>query len=283
MTLHEFQNRADSRRPHLLLLGHPVSHSLSPLMHNTAAEHLGLQVRYFAIDLEQNQFSTLSTHLRSEFFRGANVTIPYKEALLEYVDRLDDLARKIGAINVIYKKGNSLVGANTDVYGFLHPLKPYRKRLEGSRAIIFGTGGASKAIIAGLFETGVSEIVLISRKPSKLKYDDNRILTGGYHEWPVYARDAAIIINTTPLGMEPDLDSSPVMEEEAPLLVGKICYDIVYNPLKTKFLALAEDAGAETVGGLGMLIYQGARAFELWTGHPFPIDLIKQQVYAYFE
>lgn len=282
MTFPEFQKSDKSNQPHLLLLGHPVSHSLSPLMHNTSAEYYGYPERYLAIDLHPNEISSIAAHFNNELFKGANITIPYKEVLLEHVDYLDSSAGAIGAINVIYKNGNKLTGSNTDLYGFLHPLRPYEKRLDGGRAIVFGTGGASRAVVAGLLEMGVTEIVLISRNPSQTDYNYDGVIVRGYSEWPAYAEEAAIIVNTTPLGMEPDLESSPVRETEAYLLEEKICYDIVYKPLHTRFLMLAEKAGAQTIGGLDMLIYQGSKSFELWTGSPFPVELIRKKLHEYF-
>lgn len=288
MNLSEFRKSDLTRQPHLLLLGHPVSHSLSPLMHNTAAAYYGLDVTYCAIDLLENEFSSLASHFNRESFRGSNITVPYKEVLVDYVDELDRSAAEIGAINTIYKSSHTLVGANTDVYGFLAPLEQARAgvELDGSRAVVFGTGGASRAVAAGLLRLGVVEIFLVSRRPAQFVTSGwpEPVRVTGYGEWPAFAEEAVILINTTPLGMEPNEDTSPVREEEKELMQGKICYDVVYNPVRTTFLRTAEEAGAAaTIGGLEMLLHQGSKAFELWTGKPFPLEIIRQKLYDHFE
>lgn len=285
MKFQKFLQSDNALRPHFLLLGHPVAHSLSPLMHNTASRHYGFQERYFAVDLTENEFSSLSPHFNKNAFRGTNITVPYKEVLVDYVDNLDDSARDIRAINTIYKRDQRLIGANTDLYGFLKPLEEYQDELDGSRAIVFGTGGASKAVVAGLIEIGAVEIILISRTPARITSFNgyNEVKIKGYIEWSAYADEASIIVNTTPLGMEPNVESSPVRDAEKKFLESKICYDIVMKPLKTKFLQQAEQAGGIPLGGLEMLIYQGSKSFELWTGKPFPIDRIRQKLYEYLE
>ena len=283
MNLHDYFQSAEADRPHLLLLGDPVSHSLSPLMHNTAAAHHELDLKYHAVKLEVHELGLLNTHMYREQFRGANVTIPYKEVLADHVDKLDEEAEEIGAVNTIAKEKGQLIGYNTDSYGFRIPLKDLEDRLVSGRAIVFGTGGASRAVVHALDRIGLSEIILISRTPGNQtgydQYDQVRI--EGYDAWSVFAEEASIIVNSTPLGMEGRVDSSPVRESERDHLAGKICYDLVYNPMKTKFLRWAEEAGAEIVGGLDMLIYQGSRSFEIWTGNSFPVEIIRNHLHEY--
>lgn len=258
-----------------------MAHSLSPLMHNTAAQKLGLDLRYYAVELRADELSTVASHLNRDNFKGANITIPYKHILMEYVEELSVVAQKIGAINTIVKENNRLVGENTDIYGFSVPLKEYRDELRNSRAMVFGTGGASKAIIHALVDFGMNEIILVSRSPASNKYfvDLENTHIVGYENWSSYADEAALIVNATPLGMEPDEDDAPIRESEKEYLKDKICYDIVYKPLKTKFLQMAEDAGARTIGGVEMLIYQGSKSFELWTGQSFPISDVRQAIH----
>ena len=269
--------------PHFMLLGHPVGHSLSPFMHNRAAEYYGLEVRYHAIDLQGKEINSVAAHFNRETFRGANVTIPYKQVLLDYVDRLDAVAQNFGAINTIVREQGMLVGYNTDVYGFSVPLEKYADELEGGRAIIFGTGGASRAIVYALQEYDMQEIYLISRNPGRGSnlLNDGNVYIESYDAWPALSEEAVLIVNATPLGMEPDVKNSPVRDTEVEFLGGKICYDIVYKPLETRFLKQSESAGARTIGGLEMLIQQGSRSFELWTGQSFPLNEIRSYLYEH--
>ncbi len=281
MNLKEFRKSESSTRPHFLLFGNPVSHSLSPLMHNTAAAYYQLDTKYYGIKLEQQELTTLAAHLNEDSFKGANITIPYKQLLMDYMDRLDETASEIGAINTIVRESYSLVGCNTDSYGFAVPLEAHEDELEDSRAVVFGTGGATKAIVHALQNMNVAEIVLISRTPSNNKDFDKseKVRVESYESWTAFAEEASLIVNATPLGMSPKVNESPIHDEEKDILSGKICYDIVYNPVKTRFLTLAEEAGARTIGGLEMLMHQGSRSFELWTGNPFPITEVRNKLH----
>lgn len=277
-------NSDASRSPHFLLLGNPVSRSLSPLMHNTAARHYGIDIRYHAVTLEQPELPRLPAHFNSESFRGANVTIPYKQVIMDFMDVMDDAAGEIGAVNTIVKNDYRLVGHNTDAYGFSIPLEPYSGQLEGGKALVFGTGGASRAVVYALQHLGINEIVLISRNPARMKKDFGIDLQiRGYEAWKDLAFDAVLLVNTTPLGMAPRTETCPVRETEKQFLSGKICYDIVYNPVKTKFLSMAEQVGCTTLNGIEMLIHQGSRAFELWTGKSFPLDKVRKKVDEYVQ
>lgn len=245
-------------------------------MHNRAADLLGMELKYHAVRLEANELSSLPPLFNSSHFQGANVTIPYKETLLPFVDQLDDTAGQIGAINTIAREGNSLWGYNTDVFGFQEPLRPWLKELENSKAVVFGTGGASRAIVNALDNMRLEEIVVVSRNPERRSsFTHPKVRITGYANWTAMAEGASLIVNATPLGMEPDIDSSPVRVGGEEPLRDAICYDIVYKPLKTKFLKQAENAGARTIGGLEMLMQQGSRSFEIWTGSAFPLDEIR--------
>lgn len=276
----DFLNSEKSRHPHYLLIGNPVGHSVSPIMHNIALQHLHLPGEYVAVSVALPEISSLIAHCTSETFKGANVTIPHKETLFEAVDVLSEEAMEIGAINTIVIKDGRLEGHNTDAYGFLAPLRDSVYQLEGTRAIIFGTGGATKAIVHALNKEGVEEIVLVSRRPAQ--YGEEmapNIKRCSYDNWTAYADDeTSIIVNATPLGMAPNTDATPVNEAEIKYLEGKICYDIVYNPRVTSFLKQAEKAGGIPVGGLEMLIHQGAESFKLWTGREFPVGLVRMRL-----
>lgn len=279
MKFKEFIQSEEARKPHYLLIGNPVGHSISPLMHNAALEYYGLPERYVAVEVSLPELPSLIAHFNQPSFKGANVTIPHKENLFDAVDVLSAEAVQIGAINTIVKQQNRLIGDNTDAYGFGVPIAQYSDILSGERAIIFGTGGATKAIFFALKEMNIEEIVMVSRRPGN--YDntfDQSIVRCSYENWPAYADEAAIIVNATPLGMVPNTDASPVPDSDKQYLADKICYDIVYNPRNTKFLKQAAAVGGIPIEGLDMLIYQGAKSFRLWTGKEFPVSLIKMRL-----
>lgn len=286
MTLSSFMESEKVRSPHYVLFGNPVEHSLSPLMHNTALTYYGLEARYYAVELQVNEFSRLASYLNKDMFRGANITLPYKQMIADYLDSVEPMAESIGAVNTVVKKGGRLKGFNTDAYGFLAPLQDYIDDLKKDQAVIFGTGGASRAVVSALTELGMNRLYLVSRRPEQIQAyndSDNVVSVISYNEWTSYAGEAGLIVNTTPLGMDPSTETSPVRDSEQQYLAGRICYDVVYNPIRTKFLALAEDAGATTIGGLEMLIYQGSRSFEFWTGRSFPIELIRNKLHDHFK
>lgn len=277
MNFTEFLQSESSRNPHYLLIGSPISHSVSPLMHNTALTHHGLKAEYHAVGVRQSEIPSLIAHFNRVEFLGANITIPYKETLFQSVDTLGVEAAQIGAINTIVKRDGKIIGENTDAYGFRVPIEEYEEELAGERAIIFGTGGATKAISFALHEIGIEEIIMVSRRPGR--YDPSSdIMMCSYENWTAYAEEASIIINATPLGMAPNTDASPVKEVETEVLRGKICYDAVYNPQETKFLKQAKSVDGIPIGGLDMLIHQGAKSFKLWTGQEFPLGLIKMKL-----
>ncbi len=283
-TLPEFRQSEKSKEEHYLVIGHPISHSLSPIMHQTALNHYGKHTRYFALDLSPDDVNSFIAWCSRDEFLGCNITIPYKELFMEVVDEVDPFAKHVGVINTIVKDEGRLVGYNTDVYGFSEPLKPFLESAESLSAIVFGTGGSSKAVKKALEETGFEKIVFVSRNASDkvIKSDSAEIYLVDYNQWQAYAEDAALIVNTTPLGMHPNIEQSPLSADDGPLLNGKICYDLVYNPKETTFLKLVQKHGGKPVYGLEMLIYQGSRAFELWTGKPFPVEKVRNTLTTYF-
>ena len=162
----------------------------------------------------------------------------------------------------------------------MEPLKSHLNNIEYSKAIIFGTGGASKAVKIGLESEGFEELFFVSRRPNqkniKSKHSEIRVLD--YNQWQSFAEEADLFVNTTPVGMYPKPDKTFLRKGEAKLFEGKVCYDLIYNPLETTFLKQAKTHGAVTVNGLDMLIYQGSKSFELWTGNTFPVDEIRSKL-----
>ncbi len=275
----DFINSDRSSLSHYLLIGNPVMHSLSPAMHNLALKHNKLGGEYLAVSVAQKDVNMVIAHCTNEAFLGANITIPHKELFLDVVDELTEEGAEIGAINTLIKREGKLIGHNTDAYGFMKPIEEYQGDLAGERVVIFGSGGATKAIIYALRNADVQELILVSRRP-EMYYDSGEtdIIRCGYENWTAYGEEAAMIVNATPLGMSPNTEASPIQNNETEILEGKLCYDIVYNPRETKFLRQSNENGGISIGGLDMLIHQGARSFKLWTGHEFPIEKIKTKL-----
>lgn len=280
ISFQQFIESPKSKQPHILIVGYPLGHTLSPLMHNIALQHHGIEAEYLAVELYPNEVTKFVSLCSSDAFLGCNITLPYKQEFFPLADSVDQDASDIGALNVLTRERGQLVGYNTDIHGFLEPLLKYADEIEGCRAIVFGTGGSSKAVCSGLFKMGAAEIIQVTRSPEGKESGQFPEATNyvDYSQWTAYADEATLIVNCTPLGMSPNLSASPVREGEAEYLHGKICYDLVYNPVNTSFLRLSESVGAKTIGGLEMLIQQGNRAFELWTGKRFPLDLIRQAI-----
>jgi len=276
-TLDEFKKSKFSNQKHYFVVGYPIRHSLSPKMHQLALDYHSIDATYHALNLLSHEVSEFTSWVNRDAFLGCNITIPYKEQLAAIADQLDDFAVRTGVINTIAKTDTELIGHNTDIHGFLAPLTQYSDLIEGGRAIVFGTGGASKAVKVALENIGIEEIIFVSRNPydTQQKSEYTWIKTVGYSEWQAFAEEACLFVNTTPLGMSPNSDSSPVLDQDSDLLSGKVCYDLVYNPLQTKFLKQAEDSGSVVIEGLDMLIHQGNRSFEIWTGKSFPFDEVK--------
>lgn len=273
----DFITSDKAKKPHYLVIGHPIGHSLSPLMHRIALQHHKIEADYLAIDLSPGETAGFISWINQDAFSGANITIPYKKEFLPVADELDETARSAGALNTLVKSNNVIRGFNTDVDGFRQPLEQYRERLKGESVIIFGTGGASQAVIVALEQLEVEQIVMVSRNPGNRTAGDvqDHLVFCSYQEWQAYAAESVMIVNTTPLGMYPAADQSPVDKQDVHLLEQKICYDLVYNPAVTQFIHQAEQAGAEIIGGLEMFIGQGNRAFQLWTGKEFPVRQVQ--------
>lgn len=282
-TFSEFIDSPQSKKPHFFVIGHPISHSLSPLMHNTALHYYGIDASYYAIDVMPDELSSFIAWVNEDIFLGCNITLPYKKQLSKFVDRKSDTASVIGAINTVYKQDGVIIGDNTDVYGFLQPLLPFEDLVEGTDAVVFGTGGASGAIVQGLKSLGARKVYLVTRNPGTKRSVDPYTEYIGYAQWGHFMDEVSIVVNTTPLGMYPNTDQSPVRESEVQLLKDKICYDLVYNPLNTLFIQQSKPVAEQSITGIDMLIQQGNRSFQIWTGEEFPVDIVKRRLIDYFK
>ncbi|MCL7389865.1 MAG: shikimate dehydrogenase [Thaumarchaeota archaeon] len=268
----------DSETRLCCLIGHPVKHSISPQLHNSAFKHLGLNIVYLSFDIELRYLRRAVEGLKSLNVVGFNVTIPYKVAIIKLLDVLDSTAKETRAVNTVVLKNNELIGYNTDVEGIKRSLLDSRNTLDG-RALIIGAGGAARAAVVALKNLGIKEIVIANRRIWRaaalvrmFKMNDLEMKSVSLAEVGRYSRTSSIIINATPIGMWPRQDETPLSSNDIP--GNSTVLDLVYNPLKTKLLEEAEKAGAETINGLKPLIEQAVKSFELWTGlHP-PRDIL---------
>ena len=296
------------------LIGYPLGHSVSPAMHQAALGHYKLDMSYEAWQTESSELVTAVNRLRDPENVGANVTVPHKEAVISLMDELDDLALEIGAVNTIVNRGGRLVGYNTDAGGFLTALrKKGGFDPAGKSAVLIGAGGVARAASFALARAGAKSLTItdiIAEQAYKLVSDLAKSLArtqgppprscldakdvGGitsldYNMYPLPEVTAVsqndtrfrealsscdLVVNCSPVGMKhSDTERrSPVDAKLIPK--GALVYDVVYNPLETALLADAQKAGARTLSGLAMLVYQGAMSFEMWTGKEAPIDIM---------
>ena len=265
------------------LIGWPVEHSLSPAMHNAAFATLGLDYCYVPLPVAPGRLKEAVEGLRALSFVGANVTVPHKEAVMAYLDEVVPEARAIGAINTIVVQNERLIGYNTDWRGFLAALREGGFAPEGKRAVVLGAGGAARAVVYALGKAG-AEIAILNRTLSRAEalvkdlsplFPLISLIPLPLTEETLLEQAAAahLLVNATPLGMWPKIDESPWPESLA--FSGHLTvFDLVYNPRRTKLLEQAEAAGAKAIGGLGMLVHQGAEAFRLWTGVDPPLAIM---------
>ena len=258
------------------LIGWPVSHSFSPAMHNAAAQALGLNWVYVPLPVKLENVVTAVSSLPALGFRGVNVTVPHKQAVMPLLDALEPGAQAIGAVNTIVVGANGrLTGYNTDWSGFLADLQANDIEIANRDCLLLGAGGSARAVAYGLAQSGARLHILARRgeQAGKVVADLRPYLpTAHFTELPLAALreiaatlHAPLIINTTPLGMTPNEASSP-WPSDLPFPADATIYDLVYNPRRTQLMEQAESAGCQAVNGLGMLVQQGAKAFALWTG-----------------
>ncbi|ACF14067.1 shikimate 5-dehydrogenase [Chloroherpeton thalassium ATCC 35110] len=279
------------------ILGHKIDYSLSPLIHNTAAEHLGLDYYYTIFNIHSAESIPAAIEgMRALGIAGFNVTIPYKERVVKYLDQLAPSASVVQAVNTIVNQDGLLIGYNTDVEGFAEPLLPFQAQLKHQSVAIFGNGGAARATVEALknlFEpSSIHLIVRNMRKGEELKQDLVRrsmYLKISVHETDEPAtlellKTCRLIVNATPIGTvyanaEPGTKSEPLLPGSSYIWNDQhIAYDLVYSPPMTAFLEDAKNHGATVISGIDMLIGQAARAFQLWTGKDMPLDIVKAAV-----
>jgi shikimate dehydrogenase len=273
----------------LAVIGHPVEHSFSPLMHNAAIDALGLDLCYAAFHVMPDDVGAALAGMRALNLLGLNVTVPHKEAVMPHLDEVSEEARRVGAVNTIHHTNGKLVGHNTDVYGILTSLKE-TAGIDPLPPVIavLGASGAARGVVYGLCtRPEVERILIFNRtvdKAGALAREMGRWTQARLEAYPLeetaletHLKDARLLINATSVGMHPRVEESPVGTGRA-LHPNLAVYDIVFNPLDTLLLKQARTAGAKAVGGIEMLVYQGARSFEIWTGVTPPVEVMKSAI-----
>lgn len=241
------------------LIGEKLPHSFSKILHDTAFDVLNLNYEYELYEIDVNTANNIKDFILKNELDGINVTIPYKRTVMDALDFISEEAEKIGAVNTIKNVNGKLYGYNTDYYGFMYEIKANNVEINNSRVVILGSGGASKAVISCVKDMGANKVYLVSR--NKLdKKADNSVNLIDYEDLKEIKGD--VIINTTPVGMYPNIDASPVGED----IIENFNYvvDVVYNPLKTKFMQIGEGLNKKICGGIEMLIMQGLKSEEIW-------------------
>jgi len=250
------------------LIGNPVTHSLSPVMHNQAFAAIAYNGVYLAFGVTDP--GSAIKGIKALNFKGVSVTLPHKVAVMEYLDEVDKTAARIGAVNTVVNNQGRLIGYNTDCPGALQALRT-RTTIEDKSIALVGAGGAARAIGFGLVAAGGRVTILNrSRTAGERLAGDLQAEFLPLNDWQ--PNHYEILINTTPVGMHPETDATPIPKED--LSKDMVVMDIVYNPLKTRLLKEAEAKKCRTINGVAMFVFQGAHQFELWTGQKAPVDIM---------
>lgn len=262
------------------IVGRSLGHTLSPLMHNTAFKEVNADFKYGVFQVRPEMIGHLFASVRKLSIRGVNVTIPYKQTVIDYMDVLSAEASAIGAVNTVVNENGRLIGYNTDAAGVENSLQPYAPSIAGTSVIVFGAGGAARAVVYALASAfSPAKIIIVNRTPDHAAaiaasfqekfLQTTFVVTHSIESTMQEYRSASTIINTTSIGMYPDVHGTP-LPDSVHISPDQIVFDIVYSPLETALIRHARAAGAQTISGLDMLLGQGAKAFELFTQLRFP-------------
>lgn len=268
------------------ILGHPVHHSMSPVMQNTAFEALSLDYVYVPFDVAPDDLQRGIDGIRALGFAGANITIPHKERVIDFLDWVSEEARAIGSVNTIVNDEGILKGYSTDGEGFMRALEAAGGTAKGSQAVVLGAGGSARAIVYALAKAG-AKVAVANRTFSRAVElaDFMNVVLGSELIEPIAlqseaageaVRSANLLVNCTSVGMYPKVDCQPVPSEW--LHKELFIFDQIYNPLETSLLRAARAIGLQTANGIGMLVYQGASSFKIWTGMNPPTDAMEKAV-----
>jgi len=267
------------------IIGDPVDHSLSPAMHNAAFKALKLNCTYIAFRVAENELEAGIQSLRKTNIAGFNVTMPHKVAVMKFLDELDETCLKINAVNTVNNEDGKFRGYNTDMDGFIQPLKRRNVNLAGKTALLIGAGGAARAVLTALADECLGKVIIANRNIARAKdvaeHAKNLHLNCeliSLNDAPKHASKADLIVNATPMGMA--RESSIIKPED--IREDSIVYDLVYRPMETGLIQSAKEAGAKVVYGYEMLIEQGAKSFEIWKKMEAPRDVMKKTLVGEF-
>lgn len=276
------------------LLGSPVAHSISPLMHNEAFRLLGLDYVYLCFDVNEDALSQAVEGLKTCGIRGFNLTMPNKNKIVELLDELSPAARLIGAVNTVVNENGRLIGYNTDGIGYMQAVKDAGHDVLGKTITLMGAGGAATAICAQAALDGVDKIHIFARQTSRFWKRTQNLADNIQSSLPCQVilhenedktalknalEESAMLVNATSVGMAPDIDAS-IITDTSLFQPNLIVSDVIYNPQETRLLREARDAGCPVFNGMYMLLYQGAEAFRLWTGQDMPVKEIKERFFS---
>lgn len=274
------------------IIGCPVEHSLSPVMHNAAIAALNLDYIYVPFSVEQNDLQTAIAGLNAINLQGFSITIPHKQSIIPLLTEVTEDAVAIGAVNTVWRTEMGWKGTNTDVEGFIAPLKTMSRDWTRTNSVVLGNGGAARAVIAGLANLGCPEVNIVGRNADNLarfyqSWQHSPTISSllKIHSWDnlhglIATTD--LLINTTPVGMSPDTNASPINAALMQKLKSDaIAYDLIYTPNPTQFLKLAQAQGAITIDGLEMLVQQGVAALKIWLQQPVPVEVMRDSLKKY--
>ena len=279
------------------IIGHPVEHSLSPVMHNAAIGALqphsanapmGLDYVYLPLPVKPADLEAAIAGFNAIGLVGFSVTIPHKQAIVPLLSEVSSVAQVVGAVNTVWRTEAGWNGTNTDVEGFIAPLQACNRDWSQTISVILGNGGAARAVVLGLAQLGCTEIHVVGRNLQNLSQFQQSWLNAllpislNVHPWeqlPELMSQADLVVNTTPVGMYPNVEQSPVEAVAMQgLKEGAIAYDLIYTPNPTQFLRQAKEQGAITIDGLEMLVQQGVAAFKIWLGQTPSVDIMRQSL-----
>lgn len=286
------QNSFYSNTELIGLIGYPIKQSFSPFIHNVAAELTGTKLIYMPFEVHSSNLKNAVRGMVALGIKGFNVTVPHKVKVADYINKLSEEAAVIGSVNTVVNEQGKLIGYNTDVNGIVESLTQYKSQISGNEICVIGAGGSARAVIYTLIRNfKPKKIYLINRTEqhaealkqhfkSKMKFND--IVTKELQQPDLInvLTNCSLIVNSTPIGMYPTMDDS-VLSTPDVFVKDQVVFDLIYNPVKTKFLQLAESKGAVTVNGLNMLVQQAAKSFTLWTGNEFPTEKVYKSLLLY--
>jgi len=271
------------------LIGHPIKQSYSPFIHNIAAQFKNIDHIYLPFDVVADNLKDALKGVVALGISGLNVTVPHKEKIIEYLDDLSEEAAMIGAVNTIVNEHGKLKGYSTDINGILESLMEYKDLIAGSKVCVIGAGGGARVFIYTLIRHFKPEQITIVNRTiqradtlhnyfsEKMRFDNLKTADLFPPELIETFHSSNLIVNSTPIGMFPDVDDSPTNLKES-FHKDQLVFDMIYNPTETKLLKLAKQEGANTLGGLKMLVHQAAKSFELWTGEEPPVEKLSRSL-----